>query len=72
MTVFRSVSQGIGAQIIIFILATDTIGGPGQGVFPTRDAYCNTFAVVGLTGVLASLVALALPRARQPQLAAEH
>ncbi|MET0378576.1 MAG: MFS transporter [Spongiibacteraceae bacterium] len=66
MTVIRSVAQGIGAQLIVFLLATETISDAtqGPGIFPARDAYLLAFAVIGSTGVLAALIALTLPKAR--------
>jgi MFS family permease len=75
MTVIRSVAQAIGAQLIVFVLATETVSdaSEGPGVFPARAAYLKAFGLIALTGVLAAIAAMSLPRARpQPQLATAH
>lgn len=68
MSVIRAAAQGVGVQLIMFLLGTDTISdsGQGAGVFPTRDAYLTTFTALALTGVFAMLAALLLPKAQQP------
>lgn len=67
MMSIRAIAQGVGAQMIAFLLATETISNPqSPGVFPTEGAYLLTFGVMAATGILAALATLALPKV-QPQ-----
>jgi MFS family permease len=72
LSVVRSVSMGIGSQLVAFALTTATISaaGKGPGKFPADSAYTLTFGGMALASVLLFAVAYALPRRGKPVLAA--
>jgi EmrB/QacA subfamily drug resistance transporter len=66
LSVIRSVSMGIGSQLVAFALTTATISaagtGGGTGKFPAGAAYTLTFGGMALASVLLFATAYALPR----------
>jgi MFS family permease len=75
MIVLRSMAMAAGAQIVAVLLATDTVADParGAGRYPSESAFMLAMLAVAATCVLATLVAMALPRRpRDPRLVSAH
>jgi hypothetical protein len=68
LSVIRSVSLGIGSQLVAFALTTTSISvaGKGPGKFPADAAYTLTFGGMALASLLLFAVAYALPRRGRP------
>jgi MFS family permease len=64
MQVVKSVFMGVGAQVVLILLATSTVADPGTpvGKFPDEPAYMLTFGFIVATGLAAIAAAVALPR----------
>jgi MFS family permease len=62
-SVTRAVSQAIGAQVVMTLLATSTVAGASQSSFPSAAAYSMFFAFAALTAVIMGLVCLGLAHA---------
>jgi fucose permease len=58
MAVMRAVFQGVGAQIVAVILASDAVIGPKGVRFPTDASYVRVFAYIGATALLIMAIAL--------------
>jgi MFS family permease len=64
--VVRSVGMGIGAQLVMMMLATSTVTGDGGlGTFPSREAFLLTFGAIAVTGGVLMLIGFMMP-ARTP------
>ncbi|MET0271773.1 MAG: MFS transporter, partial [Phenylobacterium sp.] len=63
-SVIRSLSQAVGAQVMLVLLATSTVRDPngGPAVFPSLSAYQLTLGVLAATCLASALVALRFPR----------
>lgn len=63
-TVFRATFQGIGAQVIAFVLAASVIRDPAQAAvsFPTEGAYTAALGLMALFSCACLFCALALPK----------
>jgi hypothetical protein len=64
--VVRQIFIAVGAQLVALLLATDTLAAPDGARYPTSAAYALTMGVIVGLCALATLAALALPRARVP------
>jgi MFS family permease len=64
--VIRTTFMAIGAQMIAFIFATQTINDPAQGpgTYPAGSAFQMAFLVITLLCILSVFAALALPKRR--------
>lgn len=63
-TVFRATFQGIGAQVVAFVLAFSIISDPARDAvsYPTNMAYTTAFGLMALFSFLCLCCAFALPR----------
>lgn len=66
--VFFASFFGIGAQLIFALLATSSVSGAAHGPasFPADAAYAKVFGYVALSCIVGFLIALSLPRRREP------
>ena len=70
-TVFRATFQGIGAQVIAFVLAASVISDPSGGAvsYPTDGAYTTAFGLMALFSLGCLFCAFALPKRNQSTVA---
>src|SRR5690606_34431617 len=71
LQVVRMAFQGVGAQMMLLLLATSMVSNPaGVGEYPGPDAYRLTMIVMGGLCLVTAAAALALPRWRQTRISA--